>query len=107
MVDILAGLAFMQQPMMEPSSIPWIGYFLLGLGLIVSSSGLYVLTAPMMKSRTTFGWMMISYGIVMLALAVGMLGQMFSMMQGSAVSDTLMIVVGIAMLYSGYDMTRM
>ena len=111
-VDILAGLVFLQQPMetqpmVESSSIPWTGYFLLGLGLIVFLSGLCVLTARMMKSGVIFGSLMFFYGTIMLALGLGMLGQMFYMMQGSMFSGIAMIVVGLAMLYSGYDMTRM
>lgn len=111
-VDIIVGAVSLQQPMemqpmMELSPSSWIGYFLLGLGIIVLLSGLYVLTSRMMKGRSTFGWLMILYGIIMLALGGGMLGQILPMMQGSAISGTVMIVIGLAMLYSGYDMARM
>jgi hypothetical protein len=43
----------------------------------------------------------------MLALGAGMLGQMLFMMQGFVISGTVMIIIGLAMVYSGYDMTRM
>jgi uncharacterized membrane protein len=112
LVDIIVGAVILQQPMgnqpmMELSPSSWIGYFLLALGIIVLLSGLYVLTARMMTRRKQFGWLMIVYGVVMLVLGAGMLGQMFSMMQGFVISGTVMIVIGLAMLYSGYDMTRM
>jgi uncharacterized membrane protein HdeD (DUF308 family) len=112
LVDIIVGAVILQQPMgnqpmMELSPSSWTGYFLLALGIIVLLSGLYVLTARMMTRRKQFGWLMIVYGVVMLVLGAGMLGQMFSMMQGFVISGTVMIVIGLAMLYSGYDMTRM
>ena len=43
----------------------------------------------------------------MFVLGLGMIGQVFSMMQGAEASGIVMIIVGIAMLYSGYGMTRM
>jgi hypothetical protein len=112
LVDIIVGAVFLQQPMeMQPMTsfgpTSWIGYFLLTLGVIVLLSGLYVLTARMMRGRGAFGSLMILYGIVMLALGGGMLGQILPMMQGSAISGTVMILIGLAMLYSGHDMTRM
>ena len=114
-VDIVAGFAYLQQsslmriqPMMLPSPASWIGYFLLILGVIVFLSGAYLLSARMMRNRALFGWLMIVYGVIMLLLGVGMIGQMFSMMmEASTVSGAVMIAVGIAMLYSGYDMARM
>jgi len=110
-VDIVAGFAFLQQPMgpqpmMRLAFTSWIGYFLLVLGVIVLASGLYVLTVRMMN-RSSFGWLMIVYGVIMLVLGFGMIGQMFSMMEGSWLSGSVMLIVGVAMLYSGYDMTRM
>jgi drug/metabolite transporter (DMT)-like permease len=112
LVDIIVGVILLQQPMetqpmMQLSPTSWVGYFLLALGVIVLLSGMYLLTARMMKRRTAFGVLMILYGIVMLALGAGMLGQMFSMMEGFVISGTVMIIIGLAMLYSGYDMTRM
>jgi drug/metabolite transporter (DMT)-like permease len=112
LVDIIVGAILLQQPMetqpmMQFSPTSWVGYFLLALGVIVLLSGMYVLAARMMKRRTAFGMLMILYGIVMLALGAGMLGQMLFMMQGFVISGTVMIIIGLAMLYSGYDMTRM
>lgn len=111
-VDLVAGSFYLQQsmgvqPMMGLVSMPWIGYFLLALGVIVLVSGLYVLAARMMKNRSIFGWLMILYGLIMFVLGFGMIGQVFSMMQGSEFSGIVMIIVGIAMLYSGYGMARM
>jgi uncharacterized membrane protein len=111
-VDLVAGSFYLQQsmgvqPMMGLVSMPWIGYFLLALGLIVLVSGLYVLAARMMKNRSIFGWLMILYGLIMFVLGFGMIGQVFSMMQWSEFSGIVMIIVGIAMLYSGYGMARM
>jgi uncharacterized membrane protein HdeD (DUF308 family) len=112
LVDIIVGVVLVQQPMemqpmMEFNLASWVGYFLLALGIIVLLSGMYVLSARMMRRRGAFGWLMILYGIIMLAIGGGMLGRLFPMMQGFAISGTVMIVIGLAMLYSGYDMTRM
>jgi hypothetical protein len=112
LVDIIVGAVILGQPMeMQPmmtfGPASWLGSFLLALGVIVLLSGLYVLTVRMMRGRGAFGWLMILYGIVMLALGGGMLGQILPMMQGSAISGTVMIIIGLAMLYSGYDMARM
>ena len=110
-VDIAAGFVNLQlspmgmQSMMAPAS--WIGYFLLVLGFIVLLSGLYLHSARMMKNRGLFGWLMIIYGLIMLALGFGMAGQLFSMMVGSTISGSVMIIVGVAMLYTGHDMARM
>ena len=59
-----------------------------------------------MMHRSRFGLLMIGYGIIMLVLCVGMIGNLFSMMQGSALSGTVMLAVGVAMLYSGSTMAR-
>ena len=84
----------------------WAGYFLLALGIVVLLTGVYMLTVRMMQSRSSFGWLMILYGVIMLILGVGMIGQMFSVMQSSTLSGSVMIIVGVAMLYSGANMTR-
>jgi len=89
--------------MISPSTL-WASYFLLALGLTVLLTGLYMLTARMMRNRSIFGRLMILYGVIMLVLGAGMIGQVFSMMQGSTISGGVMIVVGIAMLYSGFTM---
>jgi Kef-type K+ transport system membrane component KefB len=81
---------------------------LLGLGVIVFSTGLYVLVSRMMKQRSTIALLMIVYGVIMLVLGVGMIGQFFNlMMQGSSVSGIAMTIVGLAILYSGSGMTKM
>ena len=111
-VDLLAGFGLLQpvgmmQQSMMVSSATWIGYFLLVLGVIVLATGLYLLTPRMMEDRSLFGVLMLVYGVVMLVLGVSMIGQMFSMMQGwSTFSGTVMIILGAAMLYSGYGMAR-
>lgn len=89
---------------MATPSTAWAGYFLLALGLIVLLTGLYMLTARMMRNRSLFGWLMIVYGVTMLILGAGMIGEVFSMMQGSTISGGVMILVGLAMLYSGFGM---
>jgi hypothetical protein len=106
-VDMVAGLALLQPAgMMFSSTAMWSGYFLLILGLIVLLTGLYLLTARMMKNRSTIGGLMLLYGVVMLVLGFGMLGRVFSMMQGSTLSGSVMLLMGVLMLYSGYGMTK-
>jgi len=107
LVDIVAGLALLQPAeMMVSSTAMWGGYFLLILGSIVLLTGLYLLTAHMMKNRSTIGGLMVVYGVIMLVLGVAMFGQVFSMMQGSTLSGSVMLLMGILMLYSGYGMTK-
>lgn len=115
-VDFAIGLIILQQPssaasmMMETSgtqtSAISLGYSILALGAVVLFTGLYMLTVRMMQHRSGFGLLMILYGIIMLILGAGMIGQMFFVMQGSTFSGGLMIVVGLAMLYSGSGMVR-
>ena len=123
-VDMVAGWALLEStPPMMPITVPLgetnlptmmpigesglaPGYFLLGLGVIVFLTGVYMFYRKMMMHRSRFGLLMIGYGIIMLVLGVGMIGNLFSMMQGSALSGTVMLVVGVAMLYSGSTMAR-
>jgi len=94
--------------MMISGSNTLAGYLLLGLGVIVLLTGLYVLVSRMMKHRSTIALLMFVYGAIMLVLGVGMIARFFNlMMQGSSVSGIAMIIVGLAMLYSGSGMTRM
>jgi uncharacterized membrane protein HdeD (DUF308 family) len=61
----------------------------------------------MMQHSHGFGFLMILYGVVMLVLGGSMIGNLFMMMtQLSLLSGTVMIVVGLAMLYSGSEMIR-
>jgi len=70
-------------------------------------TGVYVLVTRVMEHRSTVRLLMIVYGVAMLVLGAGMIGQLFNiMMQGSTVSGVAMILVGLAMLYSGSQMTR-
>jgi len=81
------------------------GYLLLALGAIVFLTGVYVLFTRMMEHRSRVGLLMVVYGVAMLVLGAGMIGQLFNiMMQGSTVSGIAMILVGLAMLYSGSQM---
>ena len=113
LIDLVVGMLILQQNSMRMSSQMMTGdsgtlasYFLLALGVIVLLTGVYVLVSKTM-SHVTAGFLMILYGVVMLILGVGMIGQLFNfMMQGSAVSGIAMIFVGLAMLYSGFDMTK-
>ena len=83
------------------------GCSLLALGAIVFLTGVYVLVTRVMEHRSTVRLLMIVYGVTMLVLGAGMIGQLFNiMMQGSTVSGIAMILVGLAMLYSGSQMTR-
>jgi hypothetical protein len=110
-VDIVAGLALLQsgrmvaEQTMAITANAWGGYLLLSLGVIVLVTGLYLYT-PRMMNQSIIGALMLLYGAVMLGLGVTMIGQMFSMMQGSSFSGTVMIILGLAMLYSGYGMAR-
>lgn len=112
-VDLIVGLVLLQPAgmaeglMMVPSLAIVGGYFLLGLGVIVLLTGLYLLMSRMTKNRSTIGALMLLYGVIMLILGVAMLGQVFSMMQGSMISGAVMLVIGVLMLYSGYGMTKM
>jgi drug/metabolite transporter (DMT)-like permease len=113
LIDAFVGLLILQRnpmgmgsPMMSASSA-FAGYSLLALGAIVFLTGVYVLVARMMEHRSMIGLLMTVYGVVMLVLGAGMIGQLFNiMMQGSTVSGITMILVGLAMLYSGSQMTR-
>jgi uncharacterized membrane protein HdeD (DUF308 family) len=113
LMDVVVGILILQENSMRVSSQMMMvdssslaSYFLLALGVIVLLTGFYVLVSKMMIHSTT-GFLMILYGVLMLILGVGMIGQLFNfMMQGSTVSGITMIVVGLAMLYSGFDMTK-
>jgi drug/metabolite transporter (DMT)-like permease len=111
LIDIFVGLLILQpnpmgmaSPMMSaPNTLA--GYFLIALGAIVFLTGAYVLLSRMMKHRSGIALLMIIYGVIMLVLGVGMIGQLFSvMMQGSTLSGIAMILVGLVMLYSGSQM---
>ena len=113
LIDVVVGILILQENSMRMSSQMMIvdsgslaSYFLLALGVIVLLTGFYVLVSKTMSHSTT-GFLMILYGVLMLILGVGMIGQLFNfMMQGSTVSGITMIFVGLAMLYSGFDMTK-
>jgi hypothetical protein len=112
-IDLVAGFALLQSARMMtnemmaiPASATLGAYFLLGLGILVLLTGVYMFVSPMLRNRTTIGGLMLVYGAIMIAVGVGMIEQLFSMMQGSAISGTVMIVSGLAMLYSGYGMVR-
>jgi uncharacterized membrane protein HdeD (DUF308 family) len=93
-------------PMMSPSGT-LAAYFLFALGAIVFLTGVYLLASRMTEHHSTIGLLMIIYGVIMLVLGVGMIGQFFNlMMQGSSVSGIAMILVGLVMLYSGSGMAR-
>lgn len=113
-IDLAVGASLIQsqpgpmgtQSMMSVSAGSSTGYAVLALGIVVLMTGLYLLVTRMMQHRQGFGLLMILYGLVMLVLGAGMIGQMFMMMQASLTSGIVMIVVGLAMLYSGADMVR-
>lgn len=111
-VDLIAGISLLQSTtmmgseyaIMNPNAI-WAGYFLVGLGVVVLVTGVYISVTRMMNSPL-IGALMLVYGIVMYGLGIGMLVRLFSLMQYSAISGVVMLLVGTAMLFSGYDMRR-
>jgi uncharacterized membrane protein HdeD (DUF308 family) len=124
-IDLIAGYALLQSvPPMMPITVPLgettmpttmpigtsaiaVSYFLLALGVIVLVTGVYMFYAKMLMHRSRLGWLMIVYGVIMLVIGIGMIGNVFSMMmQGSAISGAVMLVVGVAMLYSGSSMAK-
>lgn len=112
-VDMVAGLAFLQPagtmggaPMTFASSA-FTGFFLLTLGVIVLVTGVYLLAVRMIRNNSMIGRLMLLYGAIMLVLGVGMLGELFPMMQGQAtLSGVVMLFTGAAMLYSGLSMAK-
>jgi hypothetical protein len=120
-IDLAAGWALLQsvQSMMPitmtrpemtiiiRSQALWLAYFLIGLGVVVFITSVYLLVSRMMRHVSSIGWLMILYGVTMLFLGVGMIGQLLAMMQRSLFSGSVMIIVGMVMLYSGYGMVRM
>jgi hypothetical protein len=111
-LDLIAGIVLVQpitmmegEPMMHTATAQWAGYFLIALGVIVLLTGLFLLT-PRMMNPSFIGPLMLLYGVIMLALGIGMLGRMLVMMQNSTLSGAVMLLTGLAMLYSGYGMTK-
>ena len=111
-VDFIVGITILGQNSMEMENAMNAGatlaYLLLVLGAVVLLTGVYILAFRMMAHSSTVGLLMLVYGVIMLALGVGMIGQLFNlmMMQSSIVSGTTMILLGAAMLYSGFDMAK-
>jgi hypothetical protein len=113
LIDIIAGIVLLQTQTsmmtdnMSGSIVRFVfGYFLLALGMVVLVTGLYLLTAKMMMKGLLLRGLMLIYGMIMLALGVGMLGRLFPLMQGSLLSGVAMLVTGTAMLYSGLNMAK-
>lgn len=111
LVDFTVGLATLRSSMEMGNLMNgglMLPYLLLILGGVVFLTGVYVIASKMMAHGSTIGLLMLLYGAIMLALGVGMIGQLLNLMtmQSSVVSGTLMILVGMAMLYSGFDMTK-
>lgn len=106
-IDVVVGFSILQNSM-ATSGILTAGYSILALGVIVLLTGAYVLVSKMINHRFILGVLMVVYGLIMLALGGGMIGRVFNfmMMQDSTISGITMIIMGIAMLYSGLSMTR-
>lgn len=83
------------------------GYLLLVLGAIVFLTGLFMLRIRMMRHRSGFGLLLLIYGVIMLILGFAVVEQIFFMMQGLTLSRRAMIIVRLAMLYSGSTVVRM
>ena len=111
-VDFIVGFTILGQNSMEMGNAmnagATVAYLLLVLGAVVLLTGVYVFASRMMAHTSTIGLLMLLYGVIMLGLGVGMIGQFFNlmMMQSSIISGTIMILLGAAMLYSGFDMTK-
>ena len=111
-VDFIVGFTILGRNSMGTGNAMNAGailaYLLLVLGAVVLLTGVYVLASRMMAHSSTIGLLMLVYGVIMLALGVGMIGQLFNLMamQNSVVSGTVMILLGAAMLYSGFDMKK-
>jgi uncharacterized membrane protein HdeD (DUF308 family) len=110
---MIVGLVILQQNSagmggtMMMGSWVLVSYLLVALGAIVLLTGVYMFASKRMKHHSWAGLLMICYGVIMLILGVAMIGQLFSfMMQGSMVSGITMIFLGLAMLYSGLDMSK-
>jgi hypothetical protein len=101
------GYMMAQQPNMMNTAV-WFAYFLLGLGVVVLFTGLYMLGMRMMRHQRTLGMLMVLYGAIMLILGVGMIGQMLvvMMVESSMFSGGVMIIFGVLMLYSGVSMAK-
>jgi hypothetical protein len=111
LVDLVVGLSIFGGNSMEMGSMMngalMLSYALLALGAIVLLTGLYVMFSMMSPHGSVVGRLMLVYGTVMLVLGVGMIERLFNlMMQGSILSGVTMILLGLAMLYSGFDMTK-
>ena len=110
-VDLFVGSLILKQNSMVMSSMrsgsaTFAGYFLIGLGMIVFVTGVSLLASKIMNHFT--GLLMKIYGLIMLVIGVGMLSQVINfMMQLSWLSGIVMILLGLAMLYSGSNMTKM
>jgi hypothetical protein len=110
-VDLLVGSLILEQNSMVMSSMKsgsatFAGYFLIGLGMIVLVTGVSLLASKIMNHFT--GLLMRIYGLIMLVIGVGMLSQVVNfMMQSSWLSGIVMILLGVTMLYSGSNMSKM
>lgn len=112
LVDLIAGVAVVEstvmiegESMMATANAQWAGYSLMLLGVIVLSTGFYLLTSRMMN-RSFIGSVMLLYGVIMLVLGVVMFAGILSMMQNSTLSGAAMLLTGTAMFYSGYSMLK-
>jgi uncharacterized membrane protein HdeD (DUF308 family) len=108
LTDLWAGLSILLQSSMGMGPMQGarlLGYFLSALGLVVLLTGMLMFTPRVMSHFTSL--LMITYGLIMLVLGVGMISGIFNvMMQWSILSGIVMITLGLLMLYSGSHMSR-
>ena len=79
---------------------------LLLLGGVVLGSTVQMVGMRKTPRRRSEGFLMIVYGVLMLAAGLAMLGRVLPMMQSSDASGGAMIAVGLGMVYVGATMRR-
>lgn len=79
---------------------------LLLLGGIILGSTVQMIGSRKTPRRRSEGFLMVVYGVVMLAAGAAMLDRLFPTMQATEASGATMIGVGLAMTYVGATMRR-
>ena len=82
------------------------GILLIFLGGAVLATSIYAASGSMFANQKFLGLLMLTYGATMLFVSAAMFARLFPMMTGSEVSGAAMVVLGLAMLYSGATMRK-
>ena len=82
------------------------GILLIFLGGTVLATAIYSASGSMVANQKFLGLLMPTYGATMLFVSAAMFARWFPMMTGSEVSGAAMVVLGLAMLYSGATMRK-